>query len=394
MSMEPTTLPGRPAGPVATAPAHGRPVRVAFLIDRLAVAGTESQLVALIRRLDRRRVLPLLCLLDGEDELSRSLEPDCPVLRLGVRGPLARPGVALKMLRLAEFLRRHRVEVLQMYFPDSTYVGAVAGLLAGVPHRVRARNNTGHWMTTAHRRLGRLVGRLLTATVANGEASRRSIIADQGAVPGSVVVLENGVDLERFPEGRAWTPRAGRQLVGAVANLRAVKGLDVLVEAAARVVVAHPDAAFAVAGEGPERPVLERLIGELDLAGRFDLLGSMTEVPEFLSRLDVAVLSSRAEGMPNAVLEYMAAGRPIVATAVGDTPCLIEDEVHGLLVPPGDPGQLAGAIGRLLADPGLAARLGAAARRRAEERYSREAMVRRFEDFFLGLAMGPAEGDR
>jgi glycosyltransferase involved in cell wall biosynthesis len=111
----------------------------------------------------------------------------------------------------------------------------------------------------------------------------------------------------------------------------------------------------------------------------------VADVPSFLAGLDVAVLPSRAEGMSNAVLEYMAAGRPIVATAVGATPELLADGEHGLLVPPGDPAALAAAIGKLLRQPELARRLGAAARRRARERYSREAMVRRFEAFYASL---------
>src|SRR5205085_2363134 len=111
----------------------------------------------------------------------------------------------------------------------------------------------------------------------------------------------------------------------------------------------------------------------------------VTDIPGFLRRLDVAVLCSHAEGMSNAVLEYMAAGRPVVATAVGGTVQLIKDGVHGLLVPPGDPRDLARAVGRLLREPDLAARLGAAARRRAQERFSREAMVRRFETFYRNL---------
>jgi L-malate glycosyltransferase len=109
-------------------------------------------------------------------------------------------------------------------------------------------------------------------------------------------------------------------------------------------------------------------------------------VPAFLGSLDVAVLCSRSEGMSNAILEYMAAGRPIVATLVGANSQLIENEQTGLLVPPGDPSRLAGAICRLLRDPGWAAQLGAAARRRCQENYSRERSVRRFEDFFLALA--------
>jgi glycosyltransferase involved in cell wall biosynthesis len=362
-----------------------RPIRVCFMIDRLALAGTESQLVALIGRLDRTRVQPFLCLLDGEDPQSRALEPeDCPVLRLGVRA-LCRPRTAARALRLVQFLRRERIDVLQVYFADSTYLGVLAGRLAGVPHIVRTRNNLGHWMKPVDRWLGRLYGRLASVTVANCEACRRAVVADEGARPESVIVLENGVDLERFLAVPALDAGRPCRRVGAVANLRPVKGLDVLVRAAQRVAAAHPDVMFQVAGEGESRPQLEQAIRDAELAGRFELPGSVRDIPAFLAGVEIAVLSSRAEGMCNAVLEYMAAGRAIVATAVGANTEMIEDGVHGLLVPPDAPEALAAALDWLLRAPTLAARLGAAARQRAAERYSREAMVRRFEDFYCGL---------
>src|SRR5262249_28567471 len=159
---------------------------------------TETQLVALIRYLDRRRVRPYLCLLRGDSPLSRSLEPDdCPVLRLGARSfhrPAAPPGA----VRLARFLRRERVDVWQASFPGSTLSGVPVGRLAGVPHVVRTRNNLGHDLRPLHRWLGRLCNPFVTLTVANCEACRRSLLADEGASPGKVVVLENGVDLSRF----------------------------------------------------------------------------------------------------------------------------------------------------------------------------------------------------
>jgi glycosyltransferase involved in cell wall biosynthesis len=380
-------LPACHPAPAGWKPAP-RPVRVCFMIDRLAVAGTESQLLALIRRLDRGRVLPFLCLLNGEDVVSRSLEPGgCPVLRLGVRS-LLRPRAAGAAFRLARFLRRERIDVLQVYFPDSTYLGVLAGRLAGVPFVVRTRNNLGHWLTPAHRLLGRLANRLTTLTVANCEAARQALLRDERPRPESVVVLENGVDLERFLAVPPLDPAAPPRRVGAVANLRPVKGLDVFVRAAAAVGAGHPDAVFRVAGEGELRPALERQVAEAGLAGRFTFAGSVDDVPAFLAGVDVAVLSSRAEGMSNALLEYMAAGRAVVATAVGASGRLIEDGVHGLLVPPDDPDRLAGAIAALLRDPARAARLGAAARQRARECYGREAMVRRFERFYQEL-VGP-----
>jgi glycosyltransferase involved in cell wall biosynthesis len=368
-----------------------KPVRVCFLIDRLDSAGTESQLVALIRNLDRERVQPFLCLLRGEDNLSRSLEPDnCPVLRLGV-GSLRHPSTLAKAWRFARFLRRQRVDVVQTYFPESTYFGVIVARLAGVPRVVRTRNSLGYWMTPTHRIFGRFCNLFTDVLLANCDACRQAVIADEGVASDRIVVLENGVDLARFP-WPSTTPRSarsfGRQRVGVVANLRPVKDLDLFARAAAEVAASHPDAVFQIAGEGELRPTLEHLASTLGLGKRFSLPGSITDVSAFLRDLDVAVLCSRSEGMSNALLEYMAAGKAIVATAVGANTRLIEHGIHGLLVPPGDSRALAAAIGRLLSDPGLAAQLGATARRRVEDQYSREMMVRRFEDFYLDLMAG------
>ena len=396
-----------------------RPVRVCFMIDELGIAGTETQLLALIHHLDRRRVQPFLCLLRGESPLGPD---DCPVLRLGVKS-LRSPRTLLAAWKLRRFLRREQIDVLQVYFPDSTYLGVPVARLARVPAVVRTRNNIGHWLTPLHRFLGRLLNPLTTATIANCEAARDALLAAENTRPESVIVLENGVDLERFDEVPPLTPRPVRgsgiamegvarpesskgvssepsrpsktqgvppasgplRRVGVVANLRRVKGLDVFVEAAARVVRDVPDATFAVAGEGPEREALARQAAGLGLGERFVLRGGVQDVPGFLAGIDVAVLPSRAEGMSNAVLEYMAAGRAVIATAVGANPRLIDDGVHGLLVPPEDPASLAKAIRDLLDDPGRACRLARAARRRVEAEFSRAAMVRRFQAFYEGL---------
>jgi glycosyltransferase involved in cell wall biosynthesis len=365
----------------------GRLVRVCFLIDELAAAGTETQLVALIRRLDRRRVQPYLVLLRGASPVSRALEPEgCPVLRLDV-GSLHSPRTIGKAISFVRFLRRERIDVLQAYFPDSSYFGVPLAALAGVPHRLRTRNNVGHWLTPLHRFLGRALNLLTTGSIANCAAARESLLRDERPRPGSVVVLENGVDLERFVQLPAVRPRRANDpaCVGAVANLRPVKGLDVLLRAAALLAGEHPGLSCRIAGEGEQRAALERRAAAAGLSERFALSGAVSDVPGFLAGLDVAVLPSRAEGMSNAVLEYMAAGRPIVASAVGATPELLGDGRYGLLVPPGDAQALAAAIGKLLRQPDLARRLGAAARRRACERYSREAMVRRFEEFYTRL---------
>lgn len=360
-------------------------LRICFLIDELAVAGTETQLLALLRQLDRSRFDPRLALLRGDSPASRALEPtECPVYRIGV-GALARPSSLFKLWHFRNWLRAERIDILQTYFPDSSYFGILAGWLAGVPHRLRTRNNIGHWLTAGHRRLGRWLNRLTTGTIANCAAARDALLDAEQPSPDSVVVLENGVDAERFLALPLPEPTAP-PTVGSVANLRPVKGLDVLVAAARQV----PGVRFRIAGEGEQRGPLEAAIAAGGLTERFALPGSTRDVPGFLAGVDIAVLSSRAEGLPNAVLEYMAAGRPVVATRVGAVPELIEDGVHGLLVPPDDPAALALAIKRLVEEPALGQRLARAARQRVQERYSRAAMLRRFEDFYANLAGGAA----
>jgi glycosyltransferase involved in cell wall biosynthesis len=392
-----TSLSLRPIGPAlarlpdsrdGAAAALRRPLRVCFLIDRLSTAGTESQLLSLIRHLDRRRVSPFLCLLRGEDAESVALEPDsCPVFRLGVRS-LHHPGTLIKALRFASFLRRQRVDVMQVYFPDSTNFGVTVARLAGVPQVVRTRFNLGYWMTSLDRWLGRFHSLLVDATVTNCDACRDAVIEDEWAKPESVSVVENGVELGPFLSVRSPSFAAGGarpRRVGMVANLRPVKDPQLFVEAARLLAARYPDLEFRVAGEGELRPRLKRLITEQRLQNRFQLLGRVSDIPAFLSDVDFAVLCSRSEGCSNALLEYMAAGRAIVATAVGGTLQLIEDGVHGLLVPPGDAEQLASALGRLLPDPALAADLAAAARMRVANRYDAGRRARRYEALYEEL---------
>ena len=365
----------------------GEPVRVSFMIDRLSRAGTESQLLALIREVDRTKVSPSLVLLDGEDDLSRALEPaDCPLLRLGVRR-LFSLSAARAAGHLRAFWSEHRPDVLQVYFLDAAYLGAPVAKLCGVKKVVRVRNNLGYWLTPRHRTLGRLVRPFVDATLTNTEAGRQSLVEREGHREDRVVVLENGVDTSRFNRFMLPDTSKKRVRVGCVANLRPVKNVDGLMRAAKAALDRHPHLVFEVAGEGEgeDRAALERLHGELGLGDRFILRGSVADVPAFLRSVEIAVLPSHSEGMSNALLEYMSAGRAVIATDVGANATLVRDRKDGLIVAPRNESALVEAIGELLAHPVRAAGYGASARRRVESEYSRDAMRRRFEEFYSGL---------
>ena len=361
------------------------PVRVCFMIDRLSRAGTETQLLALVRELDRSQVQPSLVLLDGEDDLSRALEPaDCPVIRLGVR-KLFSPKAVSAANRLRAFWREHRPDVLQVYFLDAAYLGAPLAKLSGIRKVLRVRNNLGYWLTPRHRVMGRMVRPFVDATLTNTDAGKQSLVASDRLRADRVVVLENGVDTNRFK--RFMLPDTSKKLVrvGCVANLRPVKNIDGLMRAAKVAIEKFPQLVFEVAGDGEQREELERLHADLGLGARFVLRGSVSDVPNFLRRMDVAVLPSHSEGMSNALLEYMAAGRAVIATDVGANARVLENGRCGLIVPPKDETALVDALGVLLANPLRAAGHGAAARSRVHSDFSRDAMRKRFESFYRSL---------
>lgn len=360
-------------------------VRVAFLIDRLRRAGTEAQLLALLHGLDRSRVEPHLILLDGTDAESQSLEPaGCPVIRLGVQS-LKSARTAVHAWRLAMYLRNERIDVLQAYFLDSVYFGVPVAKLAGVRAVLRVRNNLGYWLTPWHRRLGRWYGRWVDRTLTNSDEGRDALMRAERLPSDRIAVLANGVDVERFADIAPPLRRGGPVRIGAVANLRPVKRLDLLIRAAVEVRKRFDNIQVAIAGDGPQRGELGKLASDLGVSECVQFHGAVSNVPEFLASLDVAVLCSDSEGMSNAILEYMAAGRAIVATRVGANDTLIRDGVDGFLVMPGSELPLAEAMLRVVSDPMLARSVGQSARQRAVESFSRVAACRRFEDFYESL---------
>jgi glycosyltransferase involved in cell wall biosynthesis len=364
------------------------PVRVSFMIDRLSRAGTESQLLALIREVDRAKVSPSLVLLDGEDDLSRALEPtDCPVLRLGVRR-LASLTAVRAVRRLRAFWREHQPDVLQVYFLDAAYLGAPAAKLSGVKTVIRVRNNLGYWLTPRHRALGRLVRPFVDVTLTNTEAGKQALVDGEGHRADRVQVLANGVDTAKFNRFMLPDTSKKRVRVGCVANLRPVKNVDGLMRAARTALDRFPQLVFEVAGDGDQRAVLERLHAELGLGERFVLRGSVADVPAFLRSVEIAVLPSHSEGMSNALLEYMSAGRAVIATDSGANATLVRHRKDGLIVARDDKPALVDALGELLAHPVRAAGYGASARQRVEAEYSRDAMRRRFEEFYRRLMTG------
>jgi glycosyltransferase involved in cell wall biosynthesis len=218
--------------------------------------------------------------------------------------------------------------------------------------------------------------------VGNSIAVRDLLVKEDGFNPAKIRVILNAVDGNLFCRSRgnkgSLLPflNEGQTLIAVLANMNIeTKGHQDLVEAARKICEDFPRVRFVLIGDGCKRAGIEQKVRELGLEEYFVFLGRRNDVPELLSCCNLSVLPSWAEGLPNAVIESLAAGLPVVATKVGGIPEIIEDGKSGLLVPAHDPASLANAILRVLNDTELARRLGRAGRERAQEVFSFERLL-------------------
>jgi len=299
---------------------------------------------------------------------------------------------------LADFIESHAVDLVVSHGLRFDWHAALAARRTGRPHLVvRAVALADELMPGWRRQVfGAVDGwtlRSCDAIVAVSEASRRRMLQTQRLPADKIVVIPNGVAVrnvnaaERAAARRALGIEPGTRLVGAVGQLIPRKCFEVLVQALAQVRAAHPNVTGIVLGEGPER---ERLMAEARSLGVPLLLPGFVSDPQAtVSAFDVAVLPSRAEGMPLVVLESMGLGVATIATAVAGTPEVIEDGVSGLLVPPADSTALATALGRILEDDALRARLALAGAERVGSKFTLQAMLDAFAALFERVASRP-----
>jgi len=236
-------------------------------------------------------------------------------------------------------------------------------------------------LSKLHKLILRDASRVITVSNAVAEAVKRRNIFD----PEKVVTIHNGLDVGRFQGIGSSRPDAFRQLkadhlVGVVGNIGGVKGQDIFVRAAAIIARERSDIDFVIVGEdrsrrGENLRAIETLVKELGLTERVHLIGWQSDIPSMLPHLDIYVSASRSESFGLAMLEAMAAGVPVVATATGGASEIIEEGVSGLLVPIGDPDALALAVSNLLDDPSLGRRLAENGLEKVKTSFSLNAMV-------------------
>ncbi|MGH2894038.1 MAG: glycosyltransferase [Solirubrobacteraceae bacterium] len=291
--------------------------------------------------------------------------------------------------RLVAHVRDHGVDVIHAHKFGSNVWAALLGRTLGVPV-VIAHEHTWSFEGQRGRRLvdRHVVARFSDAVIAVSEADRRRMVAEVGMPAGRVALIHNGIAGYGGGDGESVRRELGLSEAAPVivqtSTLRPQKAVEVMIAATALVRRTHPDVRLLVAGEG-DRTALLREASAHGVVDAVSLLGPRGDVPDLLAAASVGVLSSDFEGMPLAVLEYMAGGLPVVATDVGGVPEIVRDGETGFLVAPRDPPALAERIGRLLDDPALAREMGERGRRRQQQAFSREAMVGAVTALYLRL---------
>ena len=390
-------------------------MKIFQIMTRLAVGGAANYGILLTSHLNRRG--HEACLVNGtagkdEGEMQDYLDPSLVDFRQ-IRIPeLGREIGAVRDLiafwRLFLLFRRERPDVVHTHLSKEGFLGRSAAIAAGVPLTVHSLHGTvfdGYFEGLKAKiflALEQMLGSRCDCIFTDTELVRRQVIAYRIAPPERVRVVPIGLELDQFADltpfrgvlRRHLGLKEGTRLVGLIARLVPIKGVEYFLEAAREVLQRRKDVHFVIVGGGELRSALTRRASELGISDRVTFVGFWRDLREIYADVEVMALSSLSEGCPVAVLESMAAGVPVVASAVGGVPDVVEDGVNGLLFPARDAHRLAEGVLQLLSDPERARRLTEAARRHVLVRYTIVASAAETEGLYRTLFPGPWKGPR
>ncbi len=360
-------------------------LRVCHVITGFDTGGAERVLLQTVQRLDSVRFKPIVVSLRKRGLLSEQAERSgIETIHLDMG---RRPGLGT-VWRLAGIFRRRKIDIVHAYLYDASIASRVAGKWSGVPVVLTSTRASLGYLPAAAWWLDRLTARWCQRIIAVSRHTADFIVQVERIPAEKVVVVPNGVDLRRFaPRSRQsaraqWLVDEDAFVVASVGRLSSQKGHRFLLEALASLRGVIPHVVCIIAGEGPLRHTLEKRAGALGLAEVCRFVGELPSIETIYAAADVAVLASEYEGMPNAALEAMAMGCPVIATAVGGSPEVVRDSETGLLVPPSDAESLGRAIAVLAVNPETRRRMSERSREIAERFHGIETMIESVERLY------------
>ena len=363
-------------------------LRVAFFIDAIrAGAGTENQVLDLLRRLDPLRFETYLFTLREPvpESVARSIPSRCECLGLG---RLLSLGALKTFWKLVRTLRRERIDIAMLYFADSQLFVPPAAFLSRRTVCVVNRRDMGYWYTPGLLRALRWVNKFVDYFLVNADAVKDMVARNEKFPRERIKVIHNSLAIkpsEALHRHDLGLPEDA-PIVVLVANLRPIKRVDRFIHMAALVATERSDARFLILGSGDLHGDLIQRAARLGIADRITFAGSVENVGAYLRLCDVGVMTSESEGLSNTLIEYSYHCLPAVAFDTGGNAEVIADGVTGFLVPEGDLSSMASRVLQLLNEPALRKELGESGRKRVEDIFSPAARLSDIEEFLVTVA--------
>ena len=356
------------------------------LVNGFAIGGGELKLLELVAKLNKDKYNVIVCSVGQGGPLQDDFEKVSS--KVYVFSKVHRFDFSL-ILKVVKLMKREQINIVQTTLFYADVIGAAAAWLAKVPV-VISWDVVTHPFNKLHSTAYHLAQRNMNRVITVSDAINRQVVKERKVDPTKVKTIHYGVDHTKYKSYSDTSVMKRKEfgfkkddvILGTVARLTEQKGHKYLIEAAYAITRKFPKVKFAFIGDGPLRQNLQQQISHLGLDSHFSFLGFRNDIPEIVGMLDVFVLPSLYEGLPNVVLEVMACGKPVVATAVDGTPEAVTDGTTGILVPPRDPQALETAIIELLSDHNRRFIMGQEARKRMETIFSLDKQVEKFEKLY------------
>ena len=371
-------------------------IKIAYIIDTIdyQMGGTEKQLLMLLDNLDPEKFETSICVFKPSPWILDH-QADYNIFYFNFDS-FFNPFNYYEWYKFIKFLKTERFDIIQTQFRDANILGVLGGLFAKVRTIISTRRNHGYWLNKTEIFILRFLNKFVDGFIVNSHTIKKYVSTMEKLPPEKITVIYNGLETSFFPSVNGRERAEIRKKFGIpqdislgimVANLRSVKGIDTFLISARKVIDQMPNTLFLLVGEGDERNELDELAMDLGIARNVNFLGRREDVPEILKMCDVGVLSSRSEGLANAIIEYMAAGLPVVCTNVGGNAEMVENMKNGIVVPSEDPDAMGEALLNIFTNLSLAEEMGSNSRKKAHHLFDLDNLISTTEAYYEKFAL-------
>ncbi len=375
-------------------------IKILYIIDKLVPAGTQTNILEIVRNLDKNKFEPhVIALLEGGELFDEFVQCGVTPILLNVKRAYGLSG--MKALGFMwKFMKRKKIDIVQNHFLHADILGTAAARLAGVKKVISTRRDEGFWRSYRQLLINRMMNCFNDGILVNSYAVQRAVLSNEKVHPKKIEVIYNGISESRFVSDDAERQQIRSEMgiakdeiiIGSVGNMRhTIKGQHYLIKAMSYVIKQNDKAKLVLVGDGELRKQYEDLAVKMGINDKVIFYGSSRKIPALMNAFDIFCLPSLTEGFSNSLLEAMLSEKPVVATNVGGNPEIIKEGVTGFLVPAQDSANIGYCLVKLANNKEITAEFGKQARKRALSLFSLKRMITEHENVYSRLFLDKNE---